>query len=360
MRTYPGGENILEKLTRLMKTAGISKIDMKNKYVAIKLHFGEYGNIAYLRPQFVRTVAEMVKSLGGKPFATDCSTLYVGGRYDALSHLQTAELDGFNSTTCGCPVLIADGLRGNDQMEVPVRGGELVKTAHIGRALYDADIIIALTHFKGHEGAGFGGSLKNIGMGGGSQEGKRDMHSGGCPQVVSSKCVGCRVCATQCQQKAISFTNNVAEIDNGKCAGCGRCIGVCRAGAIDHLEADANVSLNKKIAEYTLAIVDGKPNFNINIIMDVSPYCDCHGENDTPVIPDVGMLASFDPVAIDAASAELCNQQTPIAHTHLTDMHNDHHDHFTHMHPETNWTTQISHGEKLGLGSGEYKLIVVK
>ena len=158
-------ENLQQKLTRLMKTAGMGDIDFQDKFVAIKLHFGEPGNLAFLRPNWARTVADFVKERGGKPFLTDCNTLYVGGRKNALDHMDSAMLNGFNPMTTGCQIIIADGLKGSDEVEVPVAGGEYVKNAKIGRAVMDADVFISLTHFKGHETAGFGGCLKNIGMG---------------------------------------------------------------------------------------------------------------------------------------------------------------------------------------------------
>ena len=177
------GDNLLNKLQRLIKTAGIGDIDFQDKYVAIKMHFGEPGNLAFLRPNYAKAVADVVKELGGKPFLTDCNTLYVGGRKNALDHLDSANLNGFNPMTTGCQILIADGLKGTDEALVPVEGGTYVKEAKIGRAVMDADIVISLNHFKGHEAAGFGGALKNLGMGCGSRAGKMEMHSAGKPHV---------------------------------------------------------------------------------------------------------------------------------------------------------------------------------
>ena len=156
-------ENLPQKLARLMMTAGFGDIDMDGKFVAIKMHFGEPGNLAYLRPNWAKVVVDLVKSQGGKPFLTDCNTLYVGGRKNALDHLESAYVNGFTPYSTGCHVIIADGLKGNDEVEVPVEGGEYVKKAKIGRAVMDADIFVSLTHFKGHEQAGMGGTLKNIG-----------------------------------------------------------------------------------------------------------------------------------------------------------------------------------------------------
>ena len=185
-------ENLMQKLARLVKTAGIETIDFQDHYAAIKIHFGEYGNLAFLRPNYAKVIADIVKEQGGKPFLTDCNTLYVGSRKNAVDHLETAYMNGFTPYATGCPVIIADGLKGTDEALVPVNG-EYIKEAKVGRALMDADILISLTHFKGHEATGFGGAIKNIGMGGGSRAGKMDQHSAGKPYVRRRLCVGCGV-----------------------------------------------------------------------------------------------------------------------------------------------------------------------
>ena len=302
-------ENLQQKLTRLMKTAGMGEIDFDNKYVAIKMHFGEPGNLAFLRPNWAKTVADFVKERGGKPFLTDCNTLYVGGRKNGLDHLDTAMLNGFNPMTTGCQVIIADGIKGNDEVEVPVEGGEYVKNAKIGRAVMDADVFISLTHFKGHESAGFGGALKNIGMGCGSRAGKMEQHNAGKPHVVQKHCVGCKLCTKICAHDAISVQDRKAAIDHSKCVGCGRCIAVCARNAITVNIDESNTNLSRKISEYAKAVVDGRPCFHISLIIDVSPNCDCRAENDAAIVPNVGMFASFDPVALDMACVDAVNTQ---------------------------------------------------
>ncbi|NLB90840.1 MAG: DUF362 domain-containing protein, partial [Clostridiales bacterium] len=258
----------------------------------------------------------------------------------------------------GCHVLIADGLKGTDEMLVPI-DGEYVKEAKIGRAVMDADIFISLTHFKGHEATGFGGTLKNIGMGCGSRAGKMEMHSSGKPNVETSLCIGCRRCMRNCAHSAIEMVNHKAVIDHQKCVGCGRCIGVCPEDAVKAASDESNDILNKKIAEYSLAVLKDKPHFHVSLVIDVSPYCDCHSENDLPIIPDVGMFASFDPIALDRACADACNRQPIIPGSRLSEMPHDHQDHFHNNHPSTDWTSQLTHGEKLGLGTENYKLIEV-
>ena len=361
-----GSENLLQKLHRLMKTAGFEQIDFEDKYAAIKLHFGEYGNLAFLRPNYARVVADYVKELGGKPFLTDCNTLYVGSRKDALDHLETAYVNGFSPYQTGCHVIIGDGLKGTDETLVPING-EYVKEAKIGKAVMDADVFISLTHFKGHEMAGFGGTLKNIGMGCGSRAGKMEQHCDGKPSVDPALCVGCGACQRICAHDAPVITDGKAAIDHDKCVGCGRCLAVCPKDAIAADFADSIAVLNYKMAEYSLAVCKDRPCFHISLICDVSPNCDCHAENDIPIISDIGMLASFDPVALDRACVDLCNQAEPIPESVLGKNlvkekehgHHGDHDHFVMTHPDTEWKSCLEHAVRIGLGTDQYELIQI-
>ncbi len=354
------GMNVLQKLDRLIREAGIDKIDFKNKFVAIKIHFGEPGNIAYLRPNFAKVVADYVKEKGGYPFLTDCNTLYVGRRKNGLEHIDTAYENGFTPFSTGCNVIIGDGIKGLSEVYVPVRNGELCEKAIIGKEIMEADIVISLAHFKGHEMTGFGGALKNIGMGCGSRAGKMDMHSASGPKVKTDKCVGCGSCMRNCAHGAISIVDKKAVIDRDKCAGCGRCIGACPFDAMAYI-GDSSVEItSKKMAEYAMAVLDGRENFHINIVNNVSPYCDCHSENDVPIVPDIGMFASFDPVAIDVACADAVNAQPVMPNSILAERDQCHHDHFTDTHPVTNWKYCVDHAEKIGLGTKEYELIEIR
>ena len=357
-------ENLIQKLHRLMKQAGFENIDFKDKFTAIKIHFGEYGNLAFLRPNYAKVVADYVKELGGKPFLTDCNTLYVGSRKNALDHLETAYLNGFSPLQTGCHVIIGDGLKGTDEVLVPING-EYVKEAKIGQAIMDADIFISLTHFKGHEMAGFGGAIKNIGMGCGSRAGKMEQHCDGKPSVNSETCVGCGACYRICAHQAPEIHDKKAVINHDKCVGCGRCLAICPEDAISADFSDSVAMLNYKMAEYSLAVCKDRPCFHISLICDVSPNCDCHAENDIPIIPNVGMLASFDPVALDQACADLCNQMPVTSGSILDDNcknchdHNhehEHHDLFQMTHPDTEWESCLAHAQKIGLGSREYEL----
>ena len=358
------GDGLPTKLKKLIKKAGIADLDLDGKFVAIKMHFGELGNISYLRPNYARAVVDVVKELGGKPFLTDCNTMYPGSRKNTLEHLECAWQNGFTPLTVGCPILIGDGLKGTDDVEMPVAGGEYVEKGKIGRAIMDADVFISLTHFKGHEMTGFGGTIKNIGMGCGSRAGKKEQHASGKPQIDPKLCRGCTRCQKECANGGLVFDKEAKKmtVDQEHCVGCGRCLGACNFDAIYFTNDNANAALNCRMAEYTKAVLDGRPNFHISLVVDVSPNCDCHGENDIPILPNIGMFASFDPLALDQACVDACLAAQPMPGSqlakHLADPNfQDHHDHFTNSTPESEWRSCLEHAEKIGLGSREYELI---
>lgn len=385
LRTGPGN-NLLVKLENLVSTAGIGKIGFRDKFVAIKIHFGEYGNMAYLRPNYAAVIVRMIQNLGGKPFLTDANTLYSGSRSDAVGHLRTAMVNGFNRIATGCDVIIADGLRGNDERIIDVQG-KYCPSPRIAAAIAEADIIISLNHFKGHEQAGFGGAVKNLGMGSGSVAGKREMHSTAQPVIDIANCTGCGVCEKHCAHDAVHVVDGKAAIDLEKCVGCGQCVAMCRRGGAVMGSTESCDILNFKIDEYAKAVLKGKPNFHISFIMNVSPECDCWGHNDAAIVPDLGIAASFDPVALDRACADLVNA-APTLRTgnELSDKEaaccsDGHHsggdccchggegkshpghggtsDKFNFLHPDTNWSTGLDYAEQIGLGSNDYTLIRV-
>lgn len=363
-RTKAFGDGLPVKLKKLLKKAGIDKLDMEGKFVAIKLHFGELGNISYLRPNYAKAVADVVKEFGGKPFLTDCNTMYPGSRKNAIEHLYCAWENGFTPLTVGCPIIIGDGLKGTDDIEVPVEGGEYVKNAKIGRAIMDADIFISLSHFKGHEMTGFGGAIKNIGMGCGSRAGKTEQHSSGQPTINEELCRGCKKCMAQCANNGLVYNPDTRKMSVNKtnCVGCGRCLGACNFDAINFENYHANKLLNCKMAEYAKAVVDGRPQFHISLIVDVSPNCDCHSENDVPILPNIGMFVSQDPLALDQACVDACQAATPMPGSQLYEhIHApgfcDKHDHFRNSTPESEWQSCLEHAEKIGLGNRKYELI---
>lgn len=377
LRTTPGND-LMTKLIRLVKRAGIESIDFNGKFTAIKIHFGEPGNLAFIRPNYAAKIVDLVKSLGGKVFLTDSNTLYSGGRSNAVDHLHAAMDNGFNPISAHACVIIADGLKGTDYKEIPL-DGEYCKAPKIGAAIADADIIISMSHFKGHEQTGFGGTLKNLGMGSASVGGKLELHSSSQPVINADNCIGCRICERYCRHDAIKVFDKLAHIDYTKCVGCGQCIAVCQHDAASVSSYDSSDMLNRKIAEYALAVVKDKPAFHINFIMNVSPNCDCWNHNDAAIVPDLGIAASFDPVALDCACADMVKAAPALERNVIADMdksqdngengcscahdHNGHHageDKFHLVHPDTNWESGVEHGEKIGLGNRKYDLVIVK
>ena len=363
-RTKANGDGLPTKLKKLILKAGIADLNLDGKFVAIKLHFGEMGNISYLRPNYARAVVDVVKELGGKPFLTDCNTMYPGSRKNAIEHLYCAWENGFTPLTVGCPIIIGDGLKGTDDIEVPVEGGEYVTNAKIGRAIMDADVFISLNHFKGHEMTGFGGAIKNIGMGCGSRAGKTEQHISGQPVIDENLCRGCKKCMQQCANNGLVFDDETRKmhIDKEPCVGCGRCLGACNFDAINFENFHAPLLLNRKMAEYAKAVVSGRPQFHISLVVDVSPNCDCHCENDVPILPNIGMFVSIDPLALDQACVDACLAAKPMPGSQLYEhMHAegfcDHHDHFKNSTPESEWQSCLEHAQKIGLGTREYELI---
>lgn len=360
-------ENLMQKMIRLAKSAGIETIDFDGKFTAIKMHFGEPGNLAYLRPNYARALADFITGLGGRPFLTDCNTLYPGLRKNALDHLDAAFMNGFGPLSAGCHVIIGDGLKGTDETLVDFPEGEYVKQAKIGHAVMDADVFISLTHFKLHEGTGYGGAIKNIGMGCGSRAGKMEQHNAGKPDVDRSKCIGCGACVRACGQNAVTLKvpddstdgKKKAFIDQNVCVGCGRCIGACPKDATYPCGSNTNEVLCRKMAEYAAAVVKGRPQFHISFIVDVSPYCDCYAMNDAPVIQDVGIFASFDAVALDQACADIVNKQPYLHGSIMDECKHTHNDWSMDVHPTTDWNAQLEQAEKAGMGTRTYELVKI-
>lgn len=383
LRTRPG-LSLLKKLRNLTKQAGIEKIDFQDKFTAVKLHFGEPGNMAYIRPNYVATVVDLLNSLGAKTFLTDSNTLYKGKRDNAVDHLHSAMVNGFNPIQVNCNVIIADGLKGTDYAAISIENVKYCHEPKIGRAVADADIIISISHFKGHEQAGFGGALKNLGMGCASIAGKLELHSSSQPKINTDKCIGCRICEKNCNHGAIKVgQDKKASIDYSICVGCGQCVALCQYEGAVLASWDTSEVLNYKIAEYTKAVLKEKPNFHISLIMNVSPECDCWGHNDIAIVPDLGIMASFDPVALDQACADMVNNapmingwdthsntcedssasnNTPCSgnETNAKDKCCCHaEDKFKMIHPDTDWEAGLRYAQEIGIGNREYELIEV-
>jgi len=356
------GRSLLDKLETLVRKAGIETIDFAGKFTAIKIHFGEPGNLAYIRHNYAARLVQFLQTKEAKVFLTDANTLYSGLRSNAVDHLNSAMENGFNPISVPCPVIIADGLKAIDFREIEI-GGEYCKTAKIGSAIADADIIISMTHFKGHEQTGFGGTLKNLGMGSASAAGKLEMHSSSQPVIDEENCTSCKQCVKYCASDAVHLNpKKKAEINYVKCTGCGQCVAVCQYDAAQVLWNNSSDITNYKIAEYALAVVKDKPAFHISFIMDVSPLCDCWGCNDAAIVPNIGIAASFDPVALDKACADMVTAAAANIGTKLN-VH-EHgmlkgEDKFKMLHPKTDWKVGLAHAEKIGLGSVGYELVVV-
>jgi uncharacterized Fe-S center protein len=363
------GKTLLDKLSILLDRADLKGKIGEKDLVAIKLHFGEKGNTAYVRPIFLRKVVDRVKQYNGKPFLTDTNTLYVGTRSEAVSHLTTALENGFTESVVNAPVLIADGLRGNSVVKVRI-DKPIFKTVSIAREIYMADGLITVTHFKGHELSGFGGALKNLGMGCASREGKLSQHSNISPQVEGKICKGCKTCLSWCAQEAISMRppqsgveteHSIAFIDSKKCIGCGECILACPSEAIQ-IQWNENIPIfQKKMVEHAYGAVQKKKGkiLYLNFLTQISPACDCYGHSDTPIVNDIGILSSEDPVAIDQASVDLVNEQAGNRSSILSKNWGPGEDKFRAVYPEVDWNIQLAYGEEIGLGTRNYELIKI-
>lgn len=351
------GLNLLDKVGRFFERAGFSSLIKPKDLVAVKVHFGERGNTAYVRPQYIRKIVEKIRQAGGKPFLTDANTLYVGSRSNAVEHIETALENGFAYATVGAPVIIADGLTGRDYISVAVDLKHFHE-AKVAAATYHTDAMIAVTHFKGHEMTGFGGVLKNLGMGLASRASKQAIHSDVLPTVGGEKCIGCGRCAEWCPAGAITV-EDVARIDHEKCLGCGECTITCNQEAIAvNWKGEPDV-IQEKIVEYAFAVLknkNGKAGF-INFVLDVSPECDCWNFNDIPVVPDVGILASKDPVALDQACVDLVNAQPINPGSRLNLPAGG--DKFRGLYPNVDWNVQLEYAERIGLGTRKYTLIEI-
>lgn len=352
-------ESLVRKVYRLFFRAGFHEFIDEDDLTAIKLHFGEMGNTAFIRPIYIREIVKAIKKAEGKPFLTDANTLYVGERANAVDHLNTAIANGFGYGTVRAPVIIADGLTGKNftELEVNLKHFDKIK---VGSAAAHADALIAVSHFKGHELAGFGGTIKNIGMGLGSRSGKQMMHSEVLPEIEEAKCEKCRDCVKFCPEDAITINENESYINHELCIGCGECVATCPTGAIStQLETTAR-GINERMVEFAYGIIKDKKDKcgYINFVVNVTPDCDCASWSDKPVVDDVGILASRDPVAIEQASFDLVNQQEGRKDGDLKDNYHPGENKFKGIHPTTDGgINQLKYGEEIGLGSRDYELL---
>jgi uncharacterized Fe-S center protein len=284
--------------------------------VAVKVHMGEYGNSAYLRPPIVHRVCDLIKEAGGKPFVTDTTTLYPARRFTASQYLATAAFNGFTEESLGAPVVIADGEQGYDgewvymPKQMPDCSLDRIK---IARGIFDADSMIVLSHLKGHELSGFGGSIKNVAMGCVTKESKAAQHRVNRGVIDLSKCTGCGQCVEACAFEALSLLEEKMVRDEEKCMNCNYCLYTCSEGVFS-LPPQAKEVFQVYLAHAAAGVLScfcSKVAF-INFIQDVTPLCDCVAPSGLPVVPDIGILASTDVVAVDKASLDLIAQNKPI------------------------------------------------
>jgi uncharacterized protein len=331
-------------IRKIFKATGFIDKMEKEDLVAIKIHFGEEGNVGHIQPRYAAVVSKEILRKGGKPFFTDTNTLYKSRRSNAVEHMILAYEHGFTYDVLQAPVIIADGLMGNAEIKVPINGKHF-KEVPIARELAFCNSIVSLTHFTGHLVTQFGGTLKNLGMGGSSRAGKLLQHSSVKPSVKDKKCTGCELCTKWCPTGSITMAGAIAAIDWKTCIGCGQCLSVCQFDAIKFSWSESAELVQEKMVEHALGVMKGKEkkSTHITFLTHITAECDCLAKDEAPIIDDIGILASDDPVALDKASMDLIQQKAGKSIGHLTERANL---------P----MNQISYAESLHLGTAAYEL----
>ncbi len=357
LRARDPGQSTAVKVRMLFDRAGFADCIVPGAPAAIKIHFGEVGNDSFISPVFARQVVDRIREHGGRPFLTDSNTLYLGSRSDAVNHVTTALEHGFSYATVRAPVIIADGLAGNNMREIRIGKN------HFSRVLISGDIadvssLVVMSHFKGHEPAGFGGAIKNLAMGCAPPKGKQEQHTAR-PQTLEGRCVGCGECTLVCPRSAIRLEERRSSIDWDRCIGCFECMTICPEQAIGiDWETEIPVFIERMV-EYAYGAALGKKTGYFNFLTNITPDCDCVGWSDAPVVPDIGILASRDPVAIDAASFDLVNRQAGLKNSFLKRNFGEGEDKFKGMRRNTDGYRQIRYAEEIGLGSASYRLVEI-
>ena len=341
-------KDLQEKIVRLFDAADIAQCIDKNDLVAVKIHFGEKGNEGHIDAGLARTVSDRVRALEAKPFFTDTNTLYSGQRSNTYDHLMLAARHGFSLENLGVPVIIADGLKGRDQVDVKIEGGKHFDVVRIAGDFMVADAMLVLTHVTGHVAAGYAGAIKNVGMGCAARAGKLAQHSDILPEVLEEKCTGCGTCAKWCPAHAIVVKDEKAHIDHSLCIGCGECLAVCPAGAIKHTWGNKSAMLNERIAEHAWGAIKDKMDkcAYLNFVIDFTAECDCMGKKQDPILPDIGILASRDIVALEHATIDIINERSGR-------------DIFHELTPHLDYMSQLIHAQSLGLGVLDYDLVTL-
>lgn len=336
--------SLAAKTDRIFVALGLEESIDKNDFVAIKIHFGEKSNTGYIKPLWLKDLIQRLQKKKAKAFLTDTNTLYLGKRSNSVSHLQLAAEHGFSLDSLGIPVIIADGLIGRESDEVDLDLTH-VKSAKIASAFFHTDTLLCLSHFTGHVLSGFGAAIKNLGMGCASRAGKLEQHSDVHPWVKEKSCTNCSVCMEYCPADAIEQKRGCAFIVDEKCIGCGECLVVCNFGAVKMRWDGDTLRVQEKMAEYALAVsrsVKKNAGF-VNYLVKITKDCDCMSANGKRIAEDVGILGSLDPVALDKASVDLLIEASgkDVLREAV----------------DVDWSVQLEHGERIGLGTMEYKLI---
>ncbi len=333
-----------KRLPELLDKSNAAQCIERDDLVAVKIHFGESGGDGFIKPASIRPILAMIRGVKGNAFLTDTNTIYHGMRSNSVDHLKIATNHGFTQSKLQTPIIISDGLRGNDYIEVEIDGTHF-KKVKIATGIEQANSMITVSHFKGHILAGFGGAVKNLGMGCGAKIGKFEMHSGASPNLNEDKCTGCGACVKVCAHGALEVVAGKVVMDRNKCAGCGDCILACHFKAFS-VEWNQNTALvQERLAEYAAGALKGKRAFHINFANHITENCDCMGISEAPLVPDMGIFASDDPVALDQACLDM-----------LEDRHGDA---LKKLHPNIDETVQLAHAEKMGIGTRDYNLITV-
>jgi len=340
-------ENVSESLGALELL--IRKSDVLSEFhagwnVAVKMHFGEEGTAGFVKPPFIRMICEAIKRKGARGFLSDTNTLYRGRRLNSVDHVKLAAEHGFTKDSIGMEVIVPDCSKKENVAEVALNLNHVI-SAKIARAFTDADGFVAVTHFKGHALSGFGGSIKNAGMGCATREGKLAQHCDTAPAAYPDKCEGCGQCVEICPVDAITLVEGKSSLDREKCTGCASCVAVCPTTAL-FVDMSAGEAMQKKMAEYALAVLGGKKDrcAFFNFVVSINKECDCWNMENPRIGADVGILASRDPVSVDKASFDLVKTSSGK-------------DIFREAHPDYDGLTHLKRAEEIGLGSLDYELV---
>ena len=340
-------EAVALKLQELIKASRVLDFIGNNQNVALKMHFGEEGNTGYVRPEYVRVICERVLARGAKPFLSDTNTLYSGKRTNSKDHLALAYEHGFKPEAIKAEVIIPDDTQKENVQEIK-QETKYVQTAKIAKIFFDADAICGIAHFKGHIMTGFGGALKNLGMGCATRPGKLYQHSDIAPYVITKNCTACKACIAVCPARAIVLKPDKAFIDPKLCIGCASCLAACNFHAIDVKWESGGDLIQEKMIEYARVVMSNKKKklAFFNFCLKITQECDCLAKDDPRIVPDIGILASSDPVAIDKASFDLVNLAAAR-------------DILKELHPKRDGLKQLNYAVELGLGNLDYELIEV-